>query len=94
MHYFQGVRILFDLGYMKDLMGEVCAVRRDGTFIRSTIDGEVQLLNMKNLRRVRVVGPIEVDGVDNMVNLRNLSQMTILDNLKIRYNNKNIYVSR
>ncbi|VUZ40861.1 unnamed protein product [Hymenolepis diminuta] len=87
----EGVRILFDLGYMKDLMGEVCAVRRDGTFIRSTIDGEVKSLNMKNLRRVRVVGPIEVDGVDNMVNLRNLSQMTILDNLKIRYNKKNIY---
>ncbi|KAL5965575.1 Unconventional myosin-XV [Taenia solium] len=86
----EGVRILFDLGYMKDLMGEVCSVRQNGTQVRSTIDGEVKILNLKNLRRVRVVGPVEVDGVDNMVNL-SLSQMTILDNLKIRYNKKNIY---
>lgn len=87
----EGVRILFDLGYMKDLMGEVCSIRQDGTQVRSTIDGEVKILNLKNLRRVRVIGPVEVDSVDNMVNLRNLSQMTILDNLKVRYNKKNIY---
>ncbi len=31
---------------------------------------QVKILNIKNLRRVRVVGPVEVDGVDNMVNLR------------------------
>ncbi|EUB55541.1 Myosin ID heavy chain [Echinococcus granulosus] len=67
----KGVRILFDLGYMKDLMGEVCSIRQDGTQVRSTIDGEVKILNLKNLRRVRVIGPVEVDSVDNMVNLRN-----------------------
>ncbi|VDM22874.1 unnamed protein product [Hydatigera taeniaeformis] len=68
----EGVRILFDLGYMKDLMGEVCSVRRDGTQVRSTIDGEVKILNIKNLRRVRVVGPVEVDGVDNMTYIGNI----------------------
>ncbi len=44
MNNFKGVRVLFDLGYMKDIMGEVCSVKRDGIHVRSTIDGEVMFV--------------------------------------------------
>nr|CDS17618.1 myosin XV [Echinococcus granulosus] len=64
-----GVRILFDLGYMKDLMGEVCSIRQDGTQVRSTIDGETYIGNI--LVTVNPYVDLLIDGLDVMATYRN-----------------------
>ncbi|CDS42665.1 myosin XV [Echinococcus multilocularis] len=65
----RGVRILFDLGYMKDLMGEVCSIRQDGTQVRSTIDGETYIGNI--LVTVNPYVDLLIDGLDVMATYRN-----------------------